>query len=274
MPKAPAASEPIAWATLALRNAYGLKLVDTDVSNVGSEWLARQQQKDGSVGVTIDQKTPAWTTSLAISVWQAVDSEKYAQPIDQGIDWALDQKPWTRPKHENFGHDTMLEGWSWAADTHSWLEPTAFFVRAFQATGKTDHPRYQQAVALLIDRLLPAGGANYGNTIILGQELLQHLQPTGIVAWALAEEVVNDSRMAMTLDYLESTATLPTGVASLAYATLGLAANGRDIQKLTPLLNEAAQHALAAGGIHKTALVTLAIQAMLNQLNNQLGAVT
>lgn len=275
----PDASEPIAWTAIALHQAGISNKTNAKQSLVGAEWLAKQQKRDGSVGVTADQATPAWPTSLAIQVWQTVDSAKYANQIRSGVDWALAQKPWTRPKHDNFGHDTMLEGWSWAADTHSWLEPTAFFVRAFQAIGKTEHPRYKQAVSMLVDRLLPAGGANYGNTIILGQELLQHLQPTGIVTWALANEVVDDLRLDRTLDFLQQALLEPTGIASLSYAVLGITSHAKDwndlgdVDRLINHVDEVAKRALSTAGIYKAAIMTLAIQALLNLFDEQ-GEVT
>jgi len=48
------------------------------------------------------------------------------------------------------------------------------------------HPRADEAVQLMLDRILPGGGCNYGNTIVLDQLLRPHIQPTGIVLLALA----------------------------------------------------------------------------------------
>ena len=41
-------------------------------------------------------------------------------------------------------------------------------------------PRIREAVRLLWDRQLPHGGWNYGNTVVLKQELRPHLLPTGL----------------------------------------------------------------------------------------------
>ena len=44
--------------------------------------------------------------------------------------------------------------------------------------GLPPHPRnWRNAQAMLIDRLLAGGGCNYGNTVVLGQELRPHVQP-------------------------------------------------------------------------------------------------
>src|SRR2546428_787916 len=84
------------------------------------------------------------------------------------------------------------------------LAATAMHVLALKAAGHRDHPRTREAVRLLIDRLLPGGGCNYGNTIVLGQELRPQLQPTGLAMLALAGETDPDGRVAMSLAYLKS----------------------------------------------------------------------
>lgn len=248
------ASEPTAWATLALA-----RVGEASAAVIGAEWLAEQQASDGSVGVTESQAEPFWPTALAMLAWREVDAVRYANQIAAGAEWAFAQEPWTTERHPTFGHDTGIAGWSWAPDTHSWLEPTAFFSVALRETGHADHPRRHEAVRLLIDRLLPSGGANYGNTTVFGQELLQHVHSSGVVAWALAGEAVEPARLAPTLDYLAAAVQKPTGLASLAWAARGLAAWG---------LGTAAEQAMAAAwkrveqadSLHKTALFALALQ--------------
>jgi hypothetical protein len=249
----PDAAEPTAWAALALAEAGR-----PEEARRAADWLGALQTAAGSVGVMADQPDPAWPTALAILAWSAVDGAGYAGRVERAVEWAVGQRPWTEKRHRVFGHDTTLEGWSWAANTHSWLEPTAFFVRALRTAGHADHARTRQAVKLLVDRLLPSGGANYGNTIVLGQELLQHLQPSGVVLWALEGEEIDDPRLAKSLDYLERAVREPTGVASLCWGVRGLAAHARDVTGLGEALVDAAPRAKRAGGVYKLALVALA----------------
>ena len=256
-PGGPAASEPTAWSALALW-ASGRK----EPALQAAECLLGNQQRNGAVGVTPEDDLPAWTTSLAMLAWSAIDQKRYDEAIKRGASWALGQKPWTAPPKPIFGHDTSIEGWSWAPDTHSWIEPTAFFVLAMKKTGIGANPRACQGVEMLVDRLLPSGGANYGNTIVMGQELLQHLQPSGIVAWTLAEERLESDPWRNTLDYLHRAAREPTGVASLCYAVLGLAANGEDLTGLEEPLAEAGRRQLEDGGAYKLALFVLATLAL------------
>jgi hypothetical protein len=261
-PDGEAASEPIAWAAIALADAGR-----SDSAVVAARWLAEHQTADGSVGVTESQDAPYWPTALAMLAWQAVDAEAFSDRIALGAAWALRQQPWTRPRDPKFGHDSALAGWSWAPATHSWLEPTAFFVVALRVAGLADDPRRLEGVRLLVDRLLPSGGANYGNTIVFDQELLEHPQSSGVVAWALAGEAIDDPRLEKTIGRLESAITRPTGVASFAWAVRGLAAQHRASAALAEQVNDKLVLAVEKNvGLHKTALLTLAAQAVVAQL--------
>lgn len=214
------ASEPTALAGLALHKGY-----QGDRARRAAEWLVEHQAKNGAVGVTSTQNTPRWPTSLAILLWQSIgERNRYAEPIARAVAWTLHDRGETHVQRPYVGHDTTLVGWSWAANTHSWLEPTAMFVLALKSVGQSQHPRTREAVRLLVDRLLPQGGCNYGNTIVLGQELLPHVQPTGIVMMALADEPNADPRVELSLQYLERELSAETTTASLCYGLLGLAA--------------------------------------------------
>ncbi|MEN0110301.1 MAG: hypothetical protein AAF805_06220 [Planctomycetota bacterium] len=251
------ASEPTAYAAVALAAAG-----ETDAARTAAEWLADRQAPDGAVGVTAEEREPCWPTALAMIAWDAVDPFAYANRIEAGARWALAQRPWTIERDVVFGHDTTLEGWSWAPDTHSWLEPTSFFLVALRVAGKTDEPRYEQAVRLIVDRLLPGGGVNYGNTTVFGQTLLQHLQPSGVVAWALADEPSARETLGPTVDYLRTASARPTGVASLAWAARGLAACDATDESLAARLADAWPRVAESGSHHKTALFALAAQAV------------
>jgi hypothetical protein len=232
------AAEPTALAGLALA-AHGR----LDAAQQASLWLAKMQARTGSVGVTPAQPTPCWPTSVAMLLWKCLDaastSPQFADSIDRAVHWTLQQRGKTLPRNPQFGHDSTLVGWSWAANTHSWIEPTAMFVLALKAVGQSPHDRTREAVRLLIDRLLPNGGCNYGNTIVLGQTLLAHLQPTGLAMMALAGEGYDDPRIERSLNYLRRQLSAETATASLCYGLLGLAAHGRTPTNRDDLLQNA-----------------------------------
>jgi hypothetical protein len=216
------ASEPTALGGLAL-----LAIGNRNGAINAAQWLVEHQDANGSVGVTSSQSSPGWTTSQAILLWQSMsDPHQYGAPIERAVAWSLNEHGKREEQRDFIGHDTSLVGWSWAANTHSWAEPTAMFVLALKSVGKSQHPRTREAVRLLVNRLLPHGGCNYGNTFVLGQELMPHVQPTGIVMMALAGERIDDPRLEKSLAYLEQTLSAATTTASLAYGLLGLAAHG------------------------------------------------
>jgi hypothetical protein len=123
------------------------------------------------------------------------------------------------------GHNSTLVGWPWVDGTHSWLEPTAWCVLALSACGDRHHPRTREGVQLIADRLLASGGCNYGNTIVLGQELRPHVEPTGLALLALAGQPDRHGRIAAAKRWVSGEIGPKTPVVSLSYALLGLSAH-------------------------------------------------
>jgi len=255
-PGGPGATEPAALAALALLGHGRTRQAQRPL-----DWLVRVQSSAGSLGVTADHQQPRWPTSLAVMAWLAADRERYRQRIDRAVAWILQAEGATIAKNSTFGHDTSLVGWPWVLGTHSWVEPTAFHVLALRAAGYVQHPRAQEAQRLLIDRQLSTGGANYGNTSVLGQQLRAHVQPSGIslLAIAPAEDGLADQRVTRSLDYLQEVLDSRTSTASLCFALLGLAAHGRrPIHTDRWLAGAARRHLRRGPAAYNSALLALA----------------
>ena len=153
----------------------------------------------------------------------------------------------------------MIPGWSWAADTHAWMEPTCLAVLALKALGKENHPRTRDGVKMIVDRLLENGGCNFGSTMILGQTTLPQVQATGFAMLALADETIADPRIGKSLDYLASELSEYTSTASLCYGLLGLTAHGLRPRRAEQLLQSAFARELRGGAsCYKLALILLA----------------
>jgi hypothetical protein len=274
-PDSAGTAEPTALAALALA-AYGR----ASAAARAREWLASAQLADGSVTIRRGEPSPGWPTALALLAWNVTGStrstapqhlgdhaasaadaqarEPYAKNTRRAVAWLLSVAGQTSGPMPYMGHDTALVGWPWVAGTHSWIEPTATSMLALKAVGLADHPRYREAARLLEDRLLPSGGCNYGNTTVLGQTLLPHLEPTGVALLALAGQPDSSGRIRRSLAYLEAElAPTPTS-ASLAYALLGLAAHGRAPADTDGLLASCAARSFARGSAHELALLALA----------------
>lgn len=192
-----------------------------------AQWLADSQADNGSLGVRQGAETPCWPTSLATLAWLAIDPRRYEKQIKAAIDWTLSTQGKPIEPTEDLGHNTQLIAWPWIDGTHSWVEPTALHVLALKAAGYSSHSRTREAITLLIDRQLASGGCNYGNTEVLGQVLLPHVQPTGLAMLALAGEADDARRIENSLAYLTHSLSAKTTTASLCWGLLGLSAHDR-----------------------------------------------
>lgn len=226
----PPASEPVALAALAL-SAHRRQAP----AEAALQWLAEQQAPDGSIGISQEESAPHWPTSLAVLAWCAGDrdrrenlqpgkSKPWRDCAELGVSWLLRIQGNTMPQVPEMGHDTMLVGWPWVEETHSWLEPSAYALLALKAAGHGDHPRAQEAVRLIYDRILPTGGCNYGNTVVFGQALRPQVAPSGLALLALADEADPKRRIDRTMTYVRGALGPDTTAATLAFGLLGLAA--------------------------------------------------
>ena len=281
----PSATEPTALAAIALAG-HGR----TDAARRAARWLAEVQNDDGSLGVTEDQAEPRWPTSLAVLAWLAVGDASASAPnaddldptaddwqahVARGAEWILHCESNAIPRSPLFGHDSMIVAWPWVVGTHAWVEPTALHVLALKATGHQYHSRTREGVRMLFDRQLPSGGWNYGNTVVMGQTLRPHVQPTGIALLALADEVDAHRQVNRSLDYLTSAITPATTTSSLAWALLGLAAYGALPPSAMTLL-ETAWHRTkrTAPSTHKLALLALAADVATRAIATRAGSVS
>ena len=246
------ATEPTALAAMALK-AHG----HSDAAKRACDWLADLQQANGSVSVRAGEDEPGWPTSLAVLAWHAIDQRHYSGAIERAAGWILSARGEAFEQSGEYGHNTDIVAWSWANATHSWIEPTALHVLALKATGHADHVRVREATKMLLDRQLPGGGCNYGNTVVLGQTLRPHVQPTGIALLALTGE--NDRRVTKSVAWLKRSIGLETTAASLAWALIGLRQHEDLPPKSEPWLAAASERVMARDqSPHKLALLALA----------------
>jgi len=228
LPGGSVAAEPTAIAALALV-AHGA----AEAARQACTALASMQQTSGEVSVRPGEQSPGWPTSLAIVAWcaaqKAADASSkrvFQSNIDRAAAWLLANRGRAIERTQEFGHNPMLVGWAYAEQTHSWVEPTAFAVLALKAAGKADDPAAREGLAVLIDRQLPGGGLNYGNTYVLGQLIRSHVQPTGIALIALAGASDPSGRLAKSIAWLRRNIGPETTPQSLAWALLGLRSQG------------------------------------------------
>ncbi|MBL8830040.1 MAG: hypothetical protein JNM18_23880, partial [Planctomycetaceae bacterium] len=195
----------------------------------------KRQAADGSLGVSATQDAPHWPTGIAVLAWAlapryspySAATHPFREPIVNALKWIFSLKGKPAPQSPELGHDTTLVGWPWVESTHTWLEPTALYLLALKATGQHAHTRAREAVKVLLDRQIPCGGCNYGNTFVLGQELRPHVEPSGLALWALGNVPDPTGKLAKSIDFVVRQTSAETSTVSLAYALFGLATQQR-----------------------------------------------
>ncbi len=214
-------ADATAWGIMALAACDGHQGLDLHRGR-----LAQDQGSDGRILLSPSHPDGQWPTALAILAWTGAPA--YHVPRQQALQFLVDTTGNHYPKKPDdpLAHDTTLRGWPWIMGTHSWIEPTALALLALKASGQTRHPRVLEAVRMVLNRQLPHGGWNYGNTLVFGRELRPMPESTGAAVTGLAG-VIEENQVAKSLSYLQDEVDRLRTPISLGWALLGLAAWGR-----------------------------------------------
>ena len=207
-----------AWAVMALRACGD----DSELISRAQRRLAEWQGRDGRVAMSKNQPGAFWPTPLAMLAWVGEPESKEALERAANFMLATSGEHLSLPR-AIFKHDGSLKGWSWNEGTHSWVVPSSLGLLALKACGHAGHERPLEAVRLLIDRQLPSGGWNYGNTVVFGTELLPIPECTGHALNALAG-YVEYQHVATSIEYLKQEVARLRSPLSLVWAILGLGA--------------------------------------------------
>ncbi|MGH7966804.1 MAG: prenyltransferase/squalene oxidase repeat-containing protein [Candidatus Binatia bacterium] len=100
----------------------------------GLNWLVERQYANGSWSLTDQIAEASWTTALAVLALAGFEDRRHHAV--QGGQWLLQQYGrrlgWIASLQYRLVPETMatrlnpdLQGWSWATNTFSWVEPTA-----------------------------------------------------------------------------------------------------------------------------------------------------
>jgi hypothetical protein len=187
--------------------------------------LEAQQLADGRVSLSPQHPDAVWLTPLAVLAWH--QARDYRDATDKATRFMLATtgRHWPRNPDLPYEHDPSIKGWPWISATHSWVEPTALAVLALRISGRGEHQRVEEGVRLLLDRQLPGGGWNYGNTRIFGRELFPFPESTGVALNAL-RGAAEPARVRKSLDYLHSSLREVRTPVALSWGLMGLAAWG------------------------------------------------
>lgn len=162
----PSEVEPTALGALALDDA------------AARTWLIGEQRGDGGFGLRSSSVVNEAATGLgALALAQGAERERALDRLERS-------RAESHPSTEAVPIDPDAVGWSWTTGTASWTEPTARALLALRLLRRAA-PGIDAAVALLRDREAVGGGWNYGNRIVLEEELPPFAQTTAIAMIAL-----------------------------------------------------------------------------------------
>ncbi len=241
------------WAILALA-ATGIR---ADIVEHARKRLADSQQSDGRICVSTDHPEAFWPTPLAALAWHG--SPEYREPQSRAVRFLVASTGRHFARTPDLAHDTSLRGWPWIAETHSMVEPTALTLLVLRITGHENHERAREGVRMLMDRQLPKGGWNYGNTAVYGQELYPQPENTGLALCALSG-LVSRADVHRSIDYLRSRILQIRTPLSLGWGLLGLGAWGeRPVGARSWILESLERQ--KKYGLYETTLLSLLIHA-------------
>ncbi len=214
------ASEATALAALALHARSDSPALVRDAL----DWIASIQDERGGVPATMQLPEPLWPTSLALAAAARVRGSENDFAV-QASQHLLTTAGTVYARDPQLGHDPSIKGWSWVAETHSWVEPTGYAMIGLRAAGHADHTRVAEGARLLRDRCLPEGGWNYGNTRVLRNLLRPFPATTGVALLALVGEERTDE-VDRSIDYLRGAVRSIRAPISLAWSLMALRAWG------------------------------------------------
>jgi Prenyltransferase and squalene oxidase repeat len=164
--------------------------------------------------------------------------------------------------------DGDLLAWSWANNTASWVEPTAYAILALKAQGLRQHERVKIGEAYLLDRACYDGGWNYGNKEVLGVRLEPMPTNTAFALLALQDYPREHEVLRKSLAWFESELSAHQSTLTLSLGALCFEIYDRPVAPLlTRLLARQEADGSWRGNLHLTAVAALALAATAEKKN-------
>jgi hypothetical protein len=266
-------TDATALSVLALRDCEPTRVRAGSSVERGRSWLTMHQRPDGGWPVSAAISESSWMTSLALLAMLALGGEE--ERVAQAGEWlaALEGRRlgWLRallfrlvPEDRRAGLDPGLRGWPWRAGSFAWVEPSSLAILALKklrasrgGMGRFDE-RIREGELLIQDRICRGGGWNYGNPMVLGEDLPPYPDVTAVALIALqdrASEPLSQRSLAALEAMLDESASGLT----LSWSILSLLLHGREVRSHRELL---ARRYAASGFLDEIRAIALALLAL------------
>jgi hypothetical protein len=214
--------EPTCWALLALGR--------TAARQADAEVLRRWPRSDGWL---IDVAGAPFNVAFnALAALTLLHTSSPTPLADATIDRLVHAKGNALPQDRALRQDNSLQAWPWIDGTFSWTEPTAWcllLLKQRRALGPLPGAgdRIDVAERMLLDRACAAGGWNYGNAQVSGQDLLPYVPTTALALLAMRDRA-GDAIVQRAFDGLQQDATKERSAVALAWTIICLRVYGRE----------------------------------------------
>lgn len=225
------AVEPTAMAVAGL---YAHSRNDT-AQRRGMDFIRSLQQADGVIAPQPSQSEPSTLCAAAAAVLAVCGDESHRAAARRVAEYLLSYDPATSSRAPHIADDSTLRGFAWRPATYSWVEPTAYVMLLLSRLNRRDHPRMAEARRMMLDRAVPTGGWNYGNSAVFDTPLEPAVMPTALALLALWDEEADPrgpAAIRLGIQYLKDHAADTPSVLSLGWLTMALRA--RDIDVIAP----------------------------------------
>ena len=247
--------EPTAWAQLALGPQAALP---------HAQFFAARQTSSGWL-VEDDR----WPVNIAFNALTSFAWSVLPEPSrlnnEQRLLTALVTSKGIQVKNEpQGGQDNMLQGWSWVDATFSWVEPTSWGLLALKRAKRAGlaipggEARVAEAERLLLDRTCRSGGWNFGNAIVLQQDLRPYVPTTALGLLALQDRREAEP-VTRSLKFLEEHWSEEVSATAIGLSMICLDVYQRPTDQLEARLREQAERSAAFGNVHGSAIALCAL---------------
>ena len=260
--------EPTCWAMLALGSGPAPNPAPIDDARVlrdsAAAWLVRCQRPSGWL-----VEDPQWPFNIAFNALAAFTLQHYRDPardevLRRLLAAVVSSKGTPAPTAADLRQDNSLQGWSWIDATFSWVEPTCWGLLALKkarGAGISDNAmtaRIAEAERLLIDRSCRPGGWNFGNALVMGQDLRPYVPTTALGLLAMQDRRDHDA-VVRGLATLETLWHEEISATALGLSLVCLGVYGRPTNPLLARVIDHGAKALAFGNHHGIALAMFAL---------------